>query len=187
MPSCPKCGAKRDKDDKFCHSCGAPLTEEKKELPEREVCFGERERRRDYLGLVSFGIFLLIVGIVFLANPNIFSSINLWVQEMAEKRTLLSPRENYSDLIYSASLFFVLIGASNFFMAGVRLVSDKAARRVFADTLTGVALVLFGYLIYLYGAGTLGWQMVLAIEAVACGLLVILYSIIYYLFPKKTR
>lgn len=184
MPSCPKCGAKREKDDKFCHSCGASLTEEKKELPEREVCFGERERRRDYLGLVSFGIFLLIVGIVFLANPNIFSHINSWVQEMAEKKTLLRPPQ---DLIDSASLFFVLIGASNFFMAGIRLVGDKAVRRIFADILTGVALVLFGYLIYLYGAHTLGWQMVLAIEAVACGLLVILYSIIHYLFPKKTR
>jgi len=45
-------------------------------------------------------------------------------------------------------------------------------------------LTLFAYLIYLYSNYTLGWQMVLAVEAVAVGLLVILYSIMRSVFLK---
>jgi hypothetical protein len=63
--------------------------------------------------------------------------------------------------------------------------ADKHMRRVLADILSGVALALFSYLIYLYGTHAFAWQMVLAAEAVTVGLLIILYSVLRYLFPKK--
>jgi hypothetical protein len=191
MATCPKCGADIGKDEEFCHSCGAPLkaeaskpTEKESHPREREVCFGEGERHRDYLGLVSFGIFLVIVGITFVANPDMFSQFRTWSEQMSTQKSLLRPPQ---ELIDSATLFFALIGASNFFLAGVRLVADKALRRVLADVLSGVALVLFSYLIYLYGIHGLSWQMVLAVEVIAVGLLVVSYSLARYLFPKRLQ
>jgi predicted amidophosphoribosyltransferase len=66
MPTCPKCGAEAEKDEKFCRFCGTRLAaetgepiEKESSAQEREVCFGEGERHRDYSGLVSFGVFLL--------------------------------------------------------------------------------------------------------------------------------
>jgi hypothetical protein len=190
MPTCPKCGAEIEKDDLFCRSCGAQLTTEPSKAYEKEthvregdVCF-EVEHRRDYTGLVSFGIFLVIVGIVFIANPNVISSFSSWTEQMAKAKSLLRPPQ---DLIDSAALFFGLIGLSDFFLAGVRFIAYRVTRRVLSNILSGVALVLFSYLIYLYGRHGLTWQVALATEVVACGLLVIVYSIMHYLFPKKLR
>jgi hypothetical protein len=63
--------------------------------------------------------------------------------------------------------------------------ADRVMRRILADVISGVALVLFAYLIYLYGVNALTWQMMLAIEAVTCGVLIIAYSVVRYLFPKR--
>jgi len=189
MPTCPKCGVKIEKDAEFCRSCGTRLVaetskplEKESYVQEREVCFGEGERRRDYSGLVSFGIFLLIVGIIFLANPNLVSDFRLWIEKLTTEKTLSRPPQG---LIDSAALFFGLIALSNFVMVGVRFMAHQRLRRVLGDILSGVALVLFSYFIYLYGTHTLTWQMALAAEAVTCGLLIILYSVLHYLFPKK--
>jgi hypothetical protein len=189
MPTCPKCGAEAEKDDKFCRLCGTRLAaetgeplEKESSAQEREVCFGEGERRRDYSGLVSFGVFLLIVGIIFLANPTLISDFNSWVKKLSTDKTISRPP---LELINSVALFFGLIGISDFFLAGVRFMTHQRLRRILTEILSGVALVLFSYFIYLYGGQTLSWQMVLAAEAVIVGLLVILYSVLRYLFPKK--
>ena len=191
MATCPKCGAETKEDDKFCHSCGASLEaktnipqERKSSVQEKDICFGEGERRRDYSGLMSFGIFLLIVGIVFIINPSVFSDFRFWVEKMTSEKVLSRPPQG---LITSATLFFGLIGVSDFFVAGVRFMADKRKRRVLVDILSGIALILFSYLIHLYGGHALAWQVVLAIEVVACGLLVVLYSVLLYLFPKKLQ
>lgn len=191
MATCPKCGAETKKDDEFCHSCGASLEaktnkphEKESDVQEKDMCFGEGERHRDYSGLMSFGIFLLIVGIIFVINPNVFSDFRLWIEKLTNEKALSRPPQG---LITSATLFFGLIGLSDFFVAGVRFMTDKAKRRVLADILSGIALILFSYLIHLYGGHALTWQMVLAIEIVACGLLVVLYSVLLYLFPKKLQ
>lgn len=187
MATCPECGTKTKEDDKFCGSCGASLTTktdkqsiEKRHYRERDVCF-EGERRTDYTGLVSFGIFLLIVGIIFVANPNLVTDFRVWVEEMTNRETFLKPP---LGLINSATLFFGLIGVSNFFVAGVRFITYKRMRRVLGGVLSGVAFVVFSYLLHLYGSGVLRGLMVLAIEVVVVGLLVILYSIMRFLFRK---
>lgn len=148
---------------------------------ERETCFGAGFRKKDYLGLVSFGAFILIVGIVFVANPNLVSDFSSWIEQVTDEQHLIRPHEG---LVSSAILFFTLIGLSNFFEAGIKLWIVKARRRVLADILSGVALVLFAYLIHLYGSYALTWQIVIAIEAIAVGLLVVLYSIARYVFLK---
>jgi len=192
MPTCPKCGADTNDDDQFCRSCGAPLAVKTSERPveesyarERETCFGARERRRDISGLISFGIFLIVVAITFLANPNLTSDLQSWIAWVAEEKTILSRPPQ--GVISSATLFFGLLGISDFLVAGVRFAIDKHGRRAFADVLSGIALLLLSYLIYLYGSRALAWPMVLVIGSVACGLLVVLYGVVLHVFPKKTQ
>jgi hypothetical protein len=190
MGSCPKCGAATKKDDLFCRSCGTSLATEAGEPPakerytrERDVCF-EGERHADYTGLISFGIFLLILGAIFIANPNIASQVDLWIKDMTNKQSFVRPP---LELINTAALFFGLVGVSNFFMAGVRFVVHKRRRRIVGGILSGVALVVFSYLLYLYNNGTIkrGFT-VLAIEVLVIGLLVIVYAAARFLFMKET-
>ena len=148
---------------------------------ERDTCFGERGLGRDYSGLISLGMFLIIVGIVFVIDRNLFSDFELWIKQVTEEQVLTRPPES---LITSAMIFFGLIGLSDFFKAGIRLWIDKSKKRVLGDILSGIALVLFTYLIHLYAIYALTWQQVLAIEAIAVGLLVIFYSIVRYMFLK---
>lgn len=187
MVTCPKCSAEVKESDRFCPYCGTslapktgkPLVEEKGRAREREACLGEGRRDRDYLGFVSFGFFLVIVGVIFVANPNIISDFSSWIGQMTGEQALKRPPVR---LITSAAIFFLLVGLSNFFLAGIRLLFEKVRRRVLADILSGVALVSFAYLVNLYGGYALTWQMVLAIEAIVCGLLVVLYSAARYVF-----
>lgn len=149
---------------------------------EGDFCFGESEGDEDHMGLVSFGIFIVIVGIVFVTNQNLVSDLTLWIERMTSEQSLIRPPEG---LIGSAVIFFSLIGFSDFLKAGIRLRIGQPRKRVLADILSGITLVLFAYLIHLYGSYVLTWQMTLAIEIVSCGLLIILYSIIRYEFLSQ--
>jgi len=182
MPTCPKCHAETKEGDKFCTNCGASLAleapkpvETRVHIRERDTCFGERER--DYLGLVSFGFLLLTVGIIFTLNPNIVDNFRSWIVQISTERKLVRPAD---ELIFSATYFFGLIGVFDFAMAGIRLAANDLKRRVITDIFSGIALILFAYLLQLYGEHYLLWQMVLGMEAIACGLLVTVYSIARY-------
>ena len=186
MPTCPKCHAETKEGDKFCTYCGASLAleapkpvETRAHVRERDTCFGERER--DYLGLVSFGFFLLTVGIIFTLNPNIVDDFSLWIKLISTSHMPVRPPEG---LIFSAMYFFGLIGVFDFAMAGIRLAANDLKRRVLTDIFSGIALILFAYLLQLYGGHYLSWQTVLGMEAIACGLLVTVYSIARYWFKR---
>jgi hypothetical protein len=186
MPTCPKCKAEVNESNKFCTYCGASLkfeapsqVETRVHVHERDACFGEKER--DYLGLVSFGFFLLTVGIVFTMNPNIVDDFRSWIILISTAHMPVRPPEG---LIYSATLFFSVVGIFDFAMAGIRLAAHDLKRRVLTDVLSGFALILFAYLIHLYIENYFTWQMVLGTEAIVCGILVTVYSIARYWFKR---
>ena len=149
---------------------------------EGDACFGERRRRRDYFSIMSFGFFLLAIGIVFTLSPSTASDFSLWVERMTTEKSAIRPPDG---LIASAVLFFSLIGLSDFFQAGIGPWLSRSKRQVLGNALSGIALVVFAYLIYLYGDHLLAWHAVLAIEAIVVGLLVILYSTVRHAFSKQ--
>lgn len=147
-------------------------------------CFGgERIKSRgmNYLGLLSFGIFILIIGAIFIANPNILTDFFQWVEQMVDQEQFIRPPDG---VIFGAFVFFTLIGISNFFTAAVRLWIKDSTRKAISDTLSGVALVFFAYLIHLYSQYTIEWQIVLGIEIIIVGMLVVVYSLIHYWLTK---
>ena len=188
MANCPSCGAEVKADEKYCMNCGASLTagagetirRERKPVRERDECFGREEK--DYSGLVSFGFFIIAVGIVFTMNPGVFSDFGAWVGSMVSQESFVRPPEG---LLTGAMWFFGIMGVSDFATAGFKLAVGKGWRRVLSDALAGVALILFAYLINLYSNQSITWQTVFAIEAVAVGLLVVLYSLVRYALLRE--
>jgi hypothetical protein len=179
MVTCSKCGKKSQEDAEFCINCGTSLYSVERREVRGDLCFSEGKRGRDYLGYISFGFFIIIVGIVITITPNIFSIFQRWIEQLTNKQAWIRPPKG---LINSATLFLYLIGVSSFLKAGIRFLVDKGRKQVLTDILPGVASVFFAYLINLYASHVLGFRMVLALETIICGLLVIAYTVVRYVF-----
>ncbi len=195
MTKCPSCGEENTEDWKFCYSCGAALkltaTPEESAPPPTAVHPApswwqtrERERHADLLGLVGIAIFLLVVGIVIALNPAIFNEFRVWVERMARDGVLVRPPEG---LILSASLFWGLVGLSNFLVATLRVTFGRFRFRALADVLSGVGLLALAYLLTLYANHSIAGSMVLAIEAAVVGALILVYIVIgmYWLQARR--
>jgi hypothetical protein len=180
LPYCEKCSGEISDEDQFCPQCGEPLRTKARIPPRRprrareeELCFGGGERRGDPLGWVEFGLFIIIVGVVYTLNPRILSEFISWVESMADFGFFIRPP---TILTNSAMVFFALLGGSNFLVAAIRVYMDKVPMRILQDVLAGIALFVFSYLISLYGDQSIAWTTVLALEAILIGVLVIAFA-----------
>lgn len=181
MPYCEECGARVSEDQRSCPDCGAPIKSgferrrrDRRVRREDDLCFG-REPERDPLGILEFGLFLLVVGAVFITNTDILSEMIGWVRAMVDLETPLRPTRS---ILSSATMFFILTGISNLFTAGVRLLMDKVWRRILQDVLSGAGILAFAYLLSLYAKEAMAWTSVLAIGAIVLGALIVLYFLL---------
>jgi hypothetical protein len=164
MPYCTKCGAEYQEGAKFCPKCGSSIAGEWR--PPRDECFGGKKQESDYVGLASFGIFLLIVAFLFLDIVSFFT--NLF-------DGMFQPSGRLIDVF---ALFLILIGASAFVTAGIRAAIKQPFRKSLSDVFGGIAFIAFAYLVNRYSQGALDWQIVLVLEIIIIGILIILYGII---------
>ncbi len=87
MVYCNICGAEIDEDTKFCATCGASVAQREsirrhKKVDESKACFGPAGSGVGVWGSISFGIFLLGVGILWFLDalwPGIIILIGLMV------------------------------------------------------------------------------------------------------------
>ena len=140
---------------------------------EGEFCFGERRKTRDYFGVLSFGIFVIAVGVILISNPNLFSELGTWIEQMADQGNVVRPPDG---LIFSGIVFFGLMGVSDFIKVFIRLAVDSSRKKALSDIHSGVALVGLAYFLHLYRNDVISWQLTLAFEIVVIGLLLISYS-----------
>jgi len=172
-------------EQRICSKCGAPVKEsierrrrDRRIRREDDLCFG-RESRRDPLDLLEFGLFLLVLGAVFLSKPDILTELIDWARLMADIGTPIRPP---APLISGATLFFGLIGLSNLFTAMVRMLMDKVWRRILPDLLSGAGFLAFAYLMTLYAKEAIALTNVLAMMAIVFGALVVLYTVLRNIF-----
>jgi hypothetical protein len=182
MVTCSKCGVKNPEHAKFCAACGVSLYSLKQGNIRDNTCFGADKRDRDYSGFISFGTFLIIIGIVFAVNNNVFSNLLEWFNQLVNEKVLIRPPET---LINSVTLFFGLSGLSNFFVAVIKFIVNRHSKNLLSECLSSVALILFAYLINLFNNNMLRFRMVLGIEIVVCGLFIILYIVLRHIIYKK--
>jgi hypothetical protein len=127
----------------------------------------------DPLGAVEFGFFIIIIGLIYTLNPRTLTEFISWLESMADLGSLIRPP---SILVNSAMMFFAFLGGSNILIATIRMYMDKIPRRILQDVLSGIALLVFSYLIRLYGNQSIAWMTVLSLEAILVGGLVITYT-----------
>jgi uncharacterized membrane protein YvbJ len=88
LPFCKKCGAELKEDTEFCSKCGAPVGVAERARPrqryaeEREACFGPKGSGGGLWGAISFAVFLIGLGILWLFDffwPGILILIGLMI------------------------------------------------------------------------------------------------------------
>jgi hypothetical protein len=115
---------------------------------------GRRERERwDALGLLNFGVFLILVGLLFITNPGLqqrFSDffLSIRMEEISPNIMLPVPSGNHS-ILYNALLQFCLIfGAWHFALLGARYFVHDSMKRKTETTSSivfwfGMALIFY--------------------------------------------
>jgi len=110
---------------------------------------GERERRHpervDLLGLVSFGFFLILIGILWIGTPNLTNEIiaffkDFQLVQLTEHIILPAPAQVHShSVVYTTALQFCLtFGVFQMVILVLRFVFRDSLRRK-AETFSGVA------------------------------------------------
>jgi len=148
-------------------------------MPQRtqDECFGTPRPTKPEPGppgAVSFAFFLIIVGVVFLANPGLFADSETWAKSFTPTGGIPRPPDS---MIVSAITFFLAAGVFDFITAGIRYAMKARPRKVLADVMTGIAWIVLAGFTYLYLMRTISGPVVVASELVAIGVLIIVYLV----------
>lgn len=153
-----------------------------------------RLRRSDdqLLRLLSFGVFLLILGIIVLATPNLSDQISAFVQDLKLEQiqpgvnaSLPAPQGPHPQLYGAAALFGLAFGAYLVLLLIAKFVLGADLNQK-AETLTGVILwVGIGLAMLALARGTVAWLLFVAIAVVLIAILILVRSAAFLISKKR--
>ncbi|MDG6994506.1 MAG: zinc-ribbon domain-containing protein [Nitrososphaerota archaeon] len=127
---CPNCGTKLGTDAAYCHVCGTSVKSFEQPIYRRERHVRKREANEAIWSPISFVGFLIIVGLTFLAYPDLLGRIWSYFHELITLgRLVLPPARLGEPLIY----FLNLSGAWGLFFGVVAAALGRSLRRAFSD------------------------------------------------------
>lgn len=190
LPICPSCGKVNREGANFCAFCAAPqgppagpapvgpAPAPPPRMPPRgqDECFGTpRKREPGPPDAIGFAFFLIIVGIVFLANPGLFTDFETWVKSFTPTGGVPRPP---GSMIVSAITLFAAAGVFNFITVGIRFALKGRPRKMLSDAMTAIAWLVLAGFTSLYLGHSISGPVVVASELVVIGLLIIVYLLI---------
>jgi hypothetical protein len=149
----------------------------------------ENEKRRtrgtDWLSLISFGFFLILIGTIWMATPNLTEKVrdffeDFHLQNVTENIVFPAPEHQYNHLdVYTAAMQFCLIfGAFQILILVLRFVLHESLNRT-AETLSGIVFWFSaGFFLYMLASQTIGWFGFLAGLIISVGLTIIASSFV---------
>jgi len=191
LSNCPKCGEKISEEMVFCPRCGSalkPPTEAQPPSPPR--IRHEEEARRDILGFIPFGFFLIAVGVIFLTRPNLISEISdffrdFQLNELWPNVFLPAPASNHPVLYGAVEEFCYIFGIFQVGMLILRFAYGSPPSQK-AGTASDIVFWLgAGYLLGILKAQTIGWFAFLAGLIILIGLTIIIRAVITLGMARK--
>jgi len=124
----------------------------------------------DFVGLLGFAFFLVVLGVVFYLNQNLFADLRAWWDQTVAGQ--LRPPER---IISSAIAFWGLIGAADFVVAALRWTIRRTKIHTLGAALGGIGMIAFAYFLYRYSVRELSGSQVVSFEAAVIGILLFVY------------
>ncbi len=131
-----------------------------------------RERTPDFVGLLGFAFFLLVLGVVFYLNQNLLTNLRQWWDQILAGRLLFRPPQG---VVLSAIGFWALIGVTNFVVAALRWSLRRTKIHTLGAALGGVGAITFAYLLYRYSLRELSGSQVVSFEAAVIAIMLFVY------------
>jgi len=149
---------------------------------------GARLERRDFLGAVSFGVFLFLVGLIFFITPNLYRAVETFFRdfqlvEIAQNIFVPASMSNHPLLYLAVEVFCYLWGLFQIVVLVVRFVLGSSISRK-ARTLSSIIFWFgAGWLTAMlatqtFGIGSRGWFAFWSAIAILLGLSLILQAIV---------
>lgn len=153
------------------------------EAPYEGLILTRRRRRDDFAGAISFGAFLILLAVSYLANPNIFSEVEAFVRDfkpvqITQNFWWLAPSSNHPVLYNAASQFCYIFGLIQIAVLVLLLVKTSSARqktRTFSDILFWLGA---GYLFGNLSSGTFPWISFIGALIILIGICIVVRSTI---------
>jgi hypothetical protein len=139
-----------------------------------------RNRGADWLGLLSFGFFLILIGSIWMATPNLTEKLadffdDFHLQNLSEHIVFPAPEHQYNHLeVYTAAMQFCLVfGAFQILILILRFVLYEPLNKK-ADTISGIVFWFSaGFFLYMLASESIGWFGFLAGLIISVGLMII--------------
>ena len=157
--TCPRCGAPRHPDARFCTRCGTSV---------------RRSPAGDLLGVLSLGVVLILFAVTYLRYPGTPAALLEYVETMvALERYVKPPRV----LLDAASFLFYAVGLWGLVLTGLRLVVQRSGGRAMSDLTGAVFALVVAYLANGYAVDRYTGRTVVAYVIIAAGVLVLVNAV----------
>lgn len=148
--------------------------EEKKEKPREGT---------DWLGLASFGFFLILLGAVWISTPNLTDEVinffqDFELRQLTEHMIFPAPAHSHPVVYTAAMHFFIFFGCFQIIILVLRFVFHDSMRRK-AETVSGIGF-LFAISLFLQMLvnETIGWLGFLGGIIISAGVAVVISSLV---------
>ena len=137
---------------------------------------GERQWK-GRIGVISFGVFLILVAVTWLNYPTLPSEIRLLSEDL---RIYYRPVGLYLGLLGAFGFFGVSFGVWLLIIAAARAVFRQGLCRILADASGGVFFAGCGYVSMKYAQGAIPRDIVLPLFIVVIGVIVVINGVVRF-------
>jgi len=138
-------------------------------------------RESDTLGLVSFGVFLIIAALVIINFPDIFSDVVLWFRSWEVGGPNMIP----VNLIWPLIWFLAGNGIWSLALSGIRAVTGISRRKIISDAFGGMYLIVASFLFREYAVNLISLTILLPGLVVALGAMILLGAATSYMLHGR--
>jgi len=143
----------------------------------------KRPKGTDWLGILSFGFFLVLFGTIWIITPNFTEEVinffqDFHLENVTENIVFPAPQQSHPVVYTAAMQFCFVFGAFDIAILALRFFLHESLDKK-ADTISGIIFWLsIGFFLSMLVNETIGWFSFLAGLVISVGLSVIASSIV---------
>jgi len=153
------------------------------------LLMAEWRKERDWLSIVSFGFFLIIVGVIWLITPNPYDEAlafakDFHLENITENVYLPAPASPHPVVYTAIAQFCLTFGIFHIIVLGLRIVFKEPLNRKSGTVPSVVFWLGASYFLFALAAENISWFAFLAGLIIIIGLMIVVSSLIKLLFLK---